>query len=76
MIETLSRRFSESINQIEHLTLDTSKEKVLYVLESLGPDFFNINRLAYTHEELAQFAGINRVTVTRALEQIKSLPKK
>ncbi|MDD3654062.1 MAG: Crp/Fnr family transcriptional regulator [Desulfotomaculaceae bacterium] len=75
MIDILSKRLSKTYNVIEHLTLDTSEEKLLYILETLGYKRYNVDRISYTHEELAQLAGLNRVTVTRALEQIKSIPK-
>ena len=67
IIGKLSRSFHESINHIEHLSLDTSTEKLSFILNTIE----NNDRLDLTHHELALLTGMNRVTVTRAIKSIR-----
>jgi len=69
IVRDLSRRFHSLVKHIEHVSLDTSEEKVSYLLGCLGHcDTKDYRRqLTLTHEELALLAGLNRVTVTRAI---------
>lgn len=73
VIRSLSQRFSCAINDIEHISLDTSEEKVLYVVRSLSSRHAGSSRdpLPFTHEELGLLAGISRVTVTRVIDHLR-----
>ncbi|MGB9920488.1 MAG: Crp/Fnr family transcriptional regulator [Moorellales bacterium] len=68
LVRDLSRRFRSLVKHIEHMSLDTSEERVSYLLACLGHwETRNYRRLGLTHEELALLAGLNRVTVTRVI---------
>ncbi len=76
VIANVVGRFFFAINQLEHMTLDTSEEKILYTLSMLharagrSPD--GPSPVAVTHKELAILAGVNRITATRVLEHLRS----
>ncbi len=71
VMSQLSCRFASVINQLEHMTLDSGEEKILYLLDLLTS--INSQSLPFTHEEIALLAGVNRVTVTRVLDRLKQL---
>lgn len=75
VIRSLCHRFSCAINDIEHISLDTSEEKVLYLVRSLSSRYTGSSRhpLPFTHEELGLLAGISRVTVTRVIDHLRKL---
>ena len=75
VISNLSRRFATAIDQLECMTLGNGEERILYLVEYLGThhleDSLSVQTVAFTHEELALLAGINRVTATRAIDHLK-----
>ena len=75
VITNVVGRFFFAINQLEHMTLDTSEEKILYTLGMLrsraGASAGGSASLAVTHKELAILAGVNRITATRVLEHLR-----
>lgn len=81
MLRTLSR-LSERISDYEQKMSSNSaiaKEKILQELEryrgkrnnSFFGNLFEDNGLKLTHEKIAQLTGLNRVTVTRALQELR-----
>jgi CRP/FNR family cyclic AMP-dependent transcriptional regulator len=74
LIKRTIARFAAAISQLEHMTLDTSQEKILYTLETLSRRDapLPVDPLPVTHRELAILAGVNRITATRVLEQLRS----
>jgi CRP-like cAMP-binding protein len=74
VITNVVGRFFFAINQLEHMTLDTSEEKILYTLGMLharAGAHGGSASLAVTHKELAILAGVNRITATRVLEHLR-----
>jgi CRP-like cAMP-binding protein len=76
VIRNISQRFALVVNNLEHITLDNSTEKILYLIKKLSyersaslPDHI----FSFTHEELALLAGINRVTASRVIDKLKQL---
>ncbi|MDR1321872.1 MAG: Crp/Fnr family transcriptional regulator [Gracilibacteraceae bacterium] len=69
----ISLRHARLINKMEHLTLDNSREKILYLIQKINYEssISDSRIFAFTHEELALLAGANRVTVSRAVKQLK-----
>lgn len=73
VIRKLSQRFSQVVKNIEHHALDSSTEKILYRLQKLSNEFMSLQKhvFSFTHEELALLAGMNRVTASRVIENLK-----
>ncbi len=71
MCEVAIRDLRDWLAEVEKL----GKERILYLVEYLGThhleDSISIQTVAFTHEELALLAGINRVTATRAIDNLK-----
>lgn len=70
IIAHYSQRFARVLMHLSNLAIDDSKTKLNYAMNianQMGADFI-------THEELAIFAGLNRVTVTKALKDLKTPP--
>lgn len=76
VITHVAARFSLIINQLEHISLDSSQEKILYTLGTLSLDGSSSLDLpavpSVTHRELAILAGVNRITATRVLEHLRT----
>lgn len=66
VISQFSQRFIRVINHLSVNTLGTSKDKLKYTLQTIK----NLNIKLPTHEELAIFSGLNRVTVTNNLNEV------
>ncbi len=79
VIRNLSRRFFTVVDHLENLTLGNGEERILYLVDFLGagPDNLgtSLQTVAITHEELALLAGINRVTATRVIDNLKQAGK-
>ncbi len=65
-----SQRFARALTHLSNLAIDDSKAKLDYAMSIV--DKMGAN--AITHEELAIFSGLNRVTVTKALKGRKAPP--
>lgn len=71
------QRFGVIIRMIDHISLDNSEDRIQNVLNLLfeknTSDVTNHNlpTLPFSHEELAMFAGLNRVTTTRAIDKLQ-----
>lgn len=75
VIKNMAQRFAAAINQIEHMTLDNSEEKILYTLKMLDGQndaSHKSHGISLTHKELAILAGVNRITATREIVHLKS----
>ncbi len=70
MIAHYSQRFARALMHLSNLAIDDSKAKLNYAISIA--DQMGANSI--THEELAIFAGLNRVTVTKALKDRKDPP--
>jgi CRP-like cAMP-binding protein len=68
VLRNICRRFSEAINQIEHISLDDSTEKMIFTLNKINNPTNRLSR--FTHDDLAVLAGMNRVTATKAIKRI------
>ncbi|KUO66974.1 MAG: hypothetical protein APF84_17430 [Gracilibacter sp. BRH_c7a] len=73
IIHKLSQRFSQAVSNIEHHALDNSTEKILYRIQKLSYEFMSLQKqvFSFTHEELALLAGMNRVTASRVIDNLK-----
>ena len=73
VVRNLSQRFGLAIATLEHLALDNSTDKILYLIKKLsyGRSSSPNHLSSFTHEELALLAGINRVTASRAIKKLK-----
>jgi CRP-like cAMP-binding protein len=76
VINNVVARFFLIINQVEHISLDSSEEKILYTLGALDAGRGDSREAPpptpVTHRELAILAGVNRITATRVLEHLRS----
>lgn len=73
VVGNLSQRFGLAIGTLEHLALDNSTDKILYLIKKLsfGHSSSPNHLSSFTHEDLALLAGINRVTASRAIKKLK-----
>jgi CRP-like cAMP-binding protein len=73
VIRSLSHRFAQVVINLEHSTLDNSTEKMLYLIQKLSYEQTASSKqvFSFTHEELALLAGINRVTASRVIENLR-----
>lgn len=73
VIRSLSHRFAQAVTKLEHISLDNSTEKIMYLFEKLCCERSDIEQgyFSFTHEELALLTGINRVTASRVIENLK-----
>jgi len=73
VIRSLSHRFAQAVVKLEHVTLDNSTEKILYLFQKLRGEQPSLEQrvFSFTHEELALLTGINRVTASRVIENLK-----
>lgn len=73
-LKNIVHRFGVVIKQLDHVSLDKSEDRILNLLNLLLEedisDFPDYN-LPFSHEEIAMFAGLNRVTATRAIDKLK-----
>lgn len=73
VIHAAVNRFARAIDQLAHVSLDSSEDKIRFVLEQMfrGNDLASRASTSLTHRELAVFAGVNRITATRMLDRIR-----
>jgi hypothetical protein len=73
-LKNIVHRFRVVIKQLDHVSLDKSEDRILNLLNLLLEedisDFPN-DSLPFSHEEVAMFAGLNRVTTTRAIDKLQ-----
>ncbi|MFP4465538.1 MAG: Crp/Fnr family transcriptional regulator [Candidatus Goldiibacteriota bacterium] len=68
IIKTLSERLAKADREIKILALGDAKTKVAYVIRDFEKDF---EKARFTHQEIAELAGLTRETTTRVLKQME-----
>jgi len=73
-LKNIAHRFGVVIKQLDHVSLDKSEDRILNLLNLLFEEDisdFPDQNLPFSHEEVAMFAGLNRVTATRAIDRLQ-----
>ena len=68
IIKTLSQRLAKADRDIKNLALGDAKARVVCVLMDLEGD---LDTTKFTHQEIADLAGLTRETTTRTLAQLE-----
>lgn len=77
-IHSIMRKYRIALMQMANMYFSSSTQKVADILLRLyaqlkTPDnFTNIISLPFTHQELADFVGCSRITVTKSLNELKA----
>ena len=76
LLKNTSQRFWEIIRILNHVSLDNSESRILNLLNLLFEEnthYCNYDgiTLPLSHEELAMIVGLNRVTTTRAIDNLQ-----
>ena len=77
LLKNTAQRFGEVIRILKHVSLDNSESRILNLLNLLFEEksYIVCNHdgmtLPISHEELAMFVGLNRVTTTRAIDNLQ-----
>lgn len=78
MFQFMANRIRELSLQLNSITFMTVEKKLAYMLLHLGENFKkskedNEYSIDYTHQEMGELTGSNRVTVTRALKHMEQM---
>lgn len=74
IIQTLGKTIQFLVSQGESLVIRSAEQRVAHALLQLAVDFRKHSenlayRIPYTHQQIAELAGMNRVTVTKELNR-------
>lgn len=74
VIQTLGITTQFLVSQVESLTIISAERRIAHTLLQLALDFKNASgavacRIPYTHQQIAELAGMNRVTTTKELNE-------